>query len=320
MKAIVTVGVSASGKTTWAQEFIYEQHLASRRAKLALASTAAEREEALFGDPGGFWTNINRDDARATVMAEKGKAFSWQGWNWKWEKQVTEIVEGAIANALAAKKNIVVSDTNLNKGRRDQLVKRLSDLGYEVEIKLFPISYEEAVQRDAGRKNGVGPSVIARQFEQWNAEFARRYHGTPGGVKAVLVDLDGTAALMHGRGPFEWSKVGQDKVNPAVHAVVQGLVATGTEIVFLSGRDGCCEAETRAWLMEHYSHFAEVTLFMRKPKDGRADTIIKEELFWEKVAPQFDVQFAIDDRPGVCRMWRALGIQVLQVGNPHIDF
>lgn len=52
----------------------------------------------------------------------------------------------------------------------------------------------------------------------------------------------------------------------------------------------------------------------------RKDTIIKEELFWKPIADNYNVQFVLDDRLSVCRMWRDLGIKVLQVGNPHIEF
>ena len=61
-------------------------------------------------------------------------------------------------------------------------------------------------------------------------------------------------------------------------------------------------------------------LFMRAPGDMRKDTIVKEEIFWRDIADNFNVQFVVDDRPSVCRMWRELGLKVLQVGNPHIEF
>jgi predicted kinase len=64
-KAILTVGISASGKSTWAAEHIYN-------------------------NPNTV--EINRDNIRAAVHYHKTKTeFSWTTWNRKWEKEVTEI-------------------------------------------------------------------------------------------------------------------------------------------------------------------------------------------------------------------------------------
>ncbi len=52
----------------------------------------------------------------------------------------------------------------------------------------------------------------------------------------------------------------------------------------------------------------------------RKDTIVKEEIFWRDIADNYNVQFVIDDRPSVARMWRELGLKVFQVGDPHIEF
>jgi hypothetical protein len=60
---------------------------------------------------------------------------------------------------------------------------------------------------------------------------------------------------------------------------------------------------------------------MRKAGDGRKDTIVKKEMFLELVHPNYNVEFIVDDRPSVCRMWREeIGLKVLQVGDPHIEF
>ncbi len=37
--------------------------------------------------------------------------------------------------------------------------------------------------------------------------------------KAVICDLDGTLALLNGRDPFYWNKIGVDKVNMPVWVV-----------------------------------------------------------------------------------------------------
>ena len=141
MKAILTVGVSASGKTTWAEQFVKENE---------------------------WWVNINRDDIRFTILGER----DWSKWDWKNEKRVTTVQEQLIFDAAIEEKNIIISDTNLNKKFREQMIQKLEEKGYTVTLKMFPVSFEEAVKRDAQRANGVGYSVIAKQYDQWGEEFA----------------------------------------------------------------------------------------------------------------------------------------------------
>ena len=65
MKAIICHGISASGKSTFADNWVNQQPLT--------------RHE------------LNRDKIRIHIMNESGKPFTWKGWNWKHEKQVTEL-------------------------------------------------------------------------------------------------------------------------------------------------------------------------------------------------------------------------------------
>lgn len=59
---------------------------------------------------------------------------------------------------------------------------------------------------------------------------------------------------------------------------------------------------------------------MREAKDQRKDSIVKSEIFWRDIAPFYNVECVIDDRPQVVRMWLDLGLKVLCVGNPWIEF
>lgn len=147
MKAILTVGVSGSGKTTWALEFI-----------------AQEKER------GNSWTHIERDKIRKKILSERGlfKGLALDKWNPEWEKDVIRYEDALIDTASLYHHNIIISDTNLDPEYRSALVKKLRDLGYHVEIKLFPISLEEAIRRDSMRKDSVGVSTLLKQFEQWN--------------------------------------------------------------------------------------------------------------------------------------------------------
>lgn len=299
MRAIVTVGVSASGKSTWASDFIEVE-----------------------ASKGVIWQRIERDSIRKNILIVKGISaeLEWDKWNWKWEKDVNQHVEMLIESSAANGYNIVISDTNLNGARLESLITKLRKLGYDVQVMNFTVSFEEALKRDTKRKNGVGVSVLATQFEQWNKQFVTQYEGTKGAPKAIIVDIDGTLAHMNrGRGPFEWDKVEQDKLDEEVAAIVKALEYTGEwKIVVMSGRDGICRPQTERWLTRHEIWY--IDLFMRAEGDMRKDSIIKSEIFWRDIAPKYDVKMVIDDRPQVTRMWRSIGVKVIQVGNPYIEF
>lgn len=301
--AIIMVGVSASGKTTWARNY---------------------RDNNLGADI----RVISRDDVRWDIMNEKGLTPCWKNWNWKWEDRVTKIIDAKIAAACSptAPKyvTIILADTNLNADRRAQLKNSLEEKGFNVQTQVMHVSFDEALKRDAARKDGVGPWVLAKQWRQYNDEFGDKYENDPSLPSCVIVDIDGTAALMNGkRSPYDLSKVDQDDVNTVCHALVHGLQAQGHHIIFLSGREGTdqCRSLTENWLVKGYDAYNKCqTLYMRNAKDVRPDSIVKRELFDAHIAGKYHVVAVLDDRPRVARMWRDLGLNVVQFGDPYIDF
>lgn len=289
MKAIITVGVSASGKSTWARKFVAENR---------------------------GWEIICRDDIRRQMM---GGRIVWAKWNWGHEGRVTQNYDRQVEAAAKKGVNIILADTNLNAKLRAQRVASLEKMGYEVEVRPFEVTLEEAWKRDAQRDEGVGQSVIYKQYQDWLTFLGRkRYEGTKNKPTAVLVDVDGTLAHMQGRSAYDWNKVHEDSFDETVSALVSGLKAAGHKVIVLSGRDGCCYDVTENWLRGYGVDFDE--FFMREAGDQRKDTIIKEEIFWNKIADNYNVVAAIDDRPVVCRMWMELGIKVINVGNPYVEF
>lgn len=291
-KATLTIGISASGKTTWA----YKQ-------------------------PGEV---VSRDNYRWQIMEEKNLEPSWDNWKWKWEDEVTKRVDADIEIYAAQGKDLIIADTNLSEKTRQAMAQKLADLGYAVEYKFFDVTYDEAVKRDNRRENGVGYSVLQKQHQQFIDQHVGRVTMDASLPSAVIVDIDGTVALMEGhRGPFEWNKVHLDRPHQVVIDMVRGLHAAGHFVLFTSGRDGSCFELTLDWILSHFSdwvHGRDFYLLMRTAGDQRKDTIVKEEIFREYIYGLYNVVAAVDDRPSVCRMWRDLGLNVIQVGNPYIEF
>jgi len=139
MKAIITIGISASGKSTWARNFINNND---------------------------NWTIVCRDDERTKIA---GGELDWSKWNWKREGDVTNAHCASLELAARQGQNVIVADTNLNETFLKQLVERLEKLGYEVSFKIFEIDEKEAIRRDELRgKLKVGKDVILKQLAAFN--------------------------------------------------------------------------------------------------------------------------------------------------------
>lgn len=295
MKAILTVGISASGKSTWAKEFVQQQK---------------------------DWILLCSDDIRAELLKERTQQeFNWSLWrkHLRWEKQVKSILWQRVREAAEKAQNIIIANTHLSNHTRLSAHTQLIHLGYEVEEKVFDISFKEACRRDAERLNGVGFDVIAKQLEKFQERFIEKYTPNENLPPCVIFDVDGT--LTHntsGRSPFDWSRVNEDSIDENVKLILTALLEQGMNIVILSGRDSSCRDKTISHLTEHEIFYAD--FFMRAAEDMRPDDIIKKELFFNHVAPKYCVKFVFDDRPKVCRMWRSLGLTVFQIGNPYIEF
>jgi predicted kinase len=297
MRAIICVGISGSGKTTWAEKFCKNENTWKNETK---------------------WENINRDDIRRAL-------FDFGPWgNYKFtkarEKRVTVVQEQLIFDAFIRKNNIIISDTNLNFKTRQRLISIFKKENYEIEIKEFDVPFEQAIKNDLKRLYPVGQQVMYKQWKQWkqykNEKKHSHYSSCP---SAVIVDVDGTVATMDNRGPFEWEKVGQDLPRYPVINLVRKYARDDYKIIILSGRDGCCEYETKDWLIKNGVPFDY--FYMRKEGDSRNDSIIKREIFFEKIDGNFNVEVAIDDRPRVIREWYSIGIPlVLSIADPFIEF
>jgi len=132
---------------------------------------------------------------------------------------------------------------------------------------------------------------------------------------AILVDMDGTLCHREGftdRDPYDYTRSGEDGLDPTVADIVQRFSADHTIIIF-TARPAAAEFICRTWLKEHGVTFDAI--FLRKDKDFREDSIVKWEMFQEHVEPFYKVAFVLDDRQQVVDMWRANGLKTLQVAS-----
>lgn len=318
-KLIITRGPSGSGKTTWAKDFC-AQDIANRH-------------------------RVNRDDLRAMLFGgyQHGHEF---------EVTVTKIQQDTIRTLLRRGHTVVVDDTNLALKHARQFSKIAYEEGAEFDVvdHFLHVPIELCKAQDAQRDvlHRVGAHVIQNQFVRFNiagglppvppyepvlGEDSKPYVPVEGAPKAILVDLDGTLALMNGRKAYDWDRVLEDDVNIPIAELVERYKFSYTDrgddahVIFMSGRDEVCRADTLLWLERDAELILEadtfddpderldrnVELFMRPEGDNRRDSVVKLELFNEHVRHIYDVQFVLDDRDQVVEMWRSLGLTCLQV-------
>lgn len=286
MKITLTVGVSGSGKSTWAASQVRKS--------------------------GGKTIQLNRDDVRFSLFC----VDTWAQYHFTAQREglVSKIIEAAARRAVDNKQNIIVSDTNLNPATRQKWADFAKEHGYEFELHYMPCTWDELIARNTVRGARALPEkVLKKQYSEFMFQFGgwRKYVPDVTKPKAVIFDVDGTLMDNSGRNAFDWSRVMEDTPRQQVVELWHAMSELGYQCLVVSGRDGVCFDATAQSLND--AGIYPVEHFQRKQGDFRKDAIIKEEIFWEKIAPNYNVQLVVDDRKQVVEMWRRLGIQTWQV-------
>lgn len=137
-KAILTVGCSASGKSTYAKELVKE----------------------------GF-IQVERDLIRRCLFPEAFFNESWSGYKFNRHKEslVTNEANRLIEKAFNDGRSVVVSDTNINPRFRNRLISFLNSIGFQVEQKFIYAQYNDLLERNKGRPYEVPVKVISNQWD-----------------------------------------------------------------------------------------------------------------------------------------------------------
>ena len=137
--------------------------------------------------------------------------------------------------------------------------------------------------------------------------------------KALIVDLDGTLAdirvrLRHLEGnKKDWKSFNKSIETDVLHEWCREIInrfSPDHQIIIVSGRTDDLKEQTQDWLKKYkvdYHH-----LFMRRARDFRPDTEVKQEIYRTEIRDKFSVFFVLDDRKSVVKMWRGEGLVVLQ--------
>ncbi|PZP59021.1 MAG: hypothetical protein DI596_07140 [Azospira oryzae] len=144
MKAIITIGLPACGKSTFAS-------------KLEASG----------------WRVVERDRIREEICRSEGKEFKWSTWDSSREPEVQKLWAGKLEEAMASEERIVVSDTNLNHKYRELIANTLRGRGYRVAFVFFDVKPEVCVARNARRANPVEDDAWGKMIPLW--EESRRW-------------------------------------------------------------------------------------------------------------------------------------------------
>jgi predicted kinase len=301
---ILTKGIPASGKSSWAIAKVAEDPLS--------------------------YIRINNDQIRnmcnSSVLDKD------------YEKLIHSIRVSLIKNGIKHNKNIIIDNVNASSSHWKEVCKIVQEANVDaiVSEKSFYIDLNKAILRDSKREGiaKVGEQVIRKFWKQLNgAKFKDYQERTQTFTKninineafvplvqdetlepTIISDLDGTCALFVGkRSAYDATDCDLiDEPNRPVIETIKHYYNAGHKIIFVSGRQDKYEPETRRFLEKHFPNF-QYELFLRKTGDLRKDSIIKEEIFNNNIKDKYFVKLILDDRDSVVKLWRSLGLTCFQV-------
>jgi predicted kinase len=280
-KIIVLRGLPASGKSTWAKDFVDR-------------------------NPG--WLRINKDDLRLMMHNSK--------WSKDNEAQILMARDTIIYSAINKGYNVIVDDTNFASQHITTIQGIAKEGGSGFEVKDFDVSLSECLSRNRKRTNQVPDKVIIDMYNKYVLPNKSKVLNNFDYPPAIVCDLDGTLAIHVNRGPFEFDKCYEDDVNGSVLSCIHAMKRDGDRLIFVSGREDSCRTETMRWLSQKCGfNENEYILYMRPTGDNRKDSLVKEEIYKRDILPEYYIKFILDDRQQVVDALREMGLQVWQVAR-----
>lgn len=266
-------------------------------------------EKLVLDSEAGKAVRVNRDLLRTMLNADR---FAGR----KTEQFVEATRDSIIHSAMLREMPLIIcDDTNFHTPSCEDRFREMCRVnGYEFVVQDFTdVPAKTCIERDLKRARSVGKDVIMGMWKRYLKPapvFIEQDETLP---VAILVDIDGTLAIMGDRSPYEWHRVDIDTLSERIKEVVELEYEAGAKIILMSGRDGSCRELTEAWLERHGVVYDE--LHMRAAGDQRKDAIVKRELFDAHVAGKYFVKRVYDDRNSVVEMWRSMGLVCLAVAE-----
>lgn len=287
---IITQGLPASGKTTWATQWLSENP-STRRI-------------------------VCRDDIRLELTGESRRTYKYTK---ERENTVSTQQEVLIRQYVGEGLDVCVADTNLNPSTVKRLTNLADKLGVKYGIESFKfVPLIECLQRDSKRNDNVGEAVIINMWERYlkkESDITRQYELTsPFRDSCIVCDLDGTLADNSHRSPYSENLCGDDTLITTTYSVLLShyhMYKDIVPIIYASGRQERYRPIIDEWLRKHHCPFPE-NLLLRPDGELKKDWRVKEDMAHQILAGK-QIMYWLDDRYSVTTHLRSLGIPVHSV-------
>ena len=147
--------------------------------------------------------------------------------------------------------------------------------------------------------------------------------------EAIIVDIDGTIANCKHRldlikkEPKDWDKFHELSVKDTVIEKNMDLIKiinlySSAKPIFITGRPLKLHHVTKHFIQKNFNEcLNNFELFMREYDDKRKTWIVKRELYFRYVFTKYDVKMVFEDDPRCIRMYRDLGLNVIDVNESY---
>lgn len=276
-------GLPACGKTTYAREQVRKSN--------------------------GEIKRVNKDELR--LMLDAGV------WSKSNEKFVCYVRDGIITETLQEGKTIIIDDTNFYKEHQAKFVELAKLNEADFEIKDFSdIPLDECLRRDKVRAKPVGERVIIDMARRYLPITAKKIEYNPKLSQAILCDLDGSLAIFGSKNPYSRNFL-EDSINVPIFNVIKMAKKSGIKIILISGRKDIYKKDTEQWLKNNSVEYDFLYMRPTQPEgiNEPKDFIVKKDIYDNFIKNKFNVEFIIDDRKQVKKMWVENGLFVFDVNQ-----
>lgn len=303
---ILTLGISGSGKTYWSKQWAEE-------------------------DP-EHRIRLNYDDIRCMF----GKYWVPD----RREQLVKDTFMYALRQAMYMGYDIVIDNmSNLNPKHQKEYEKLIEENNsfeespkYELKYKLFDTPVEICIERDSKRPIPIGEKIIKQQWRQYRTSIIQQSikemleNQVVQNIKlphCIIVDMDATLCFNTNGRPF-WGTDADERViddvpnTPVVELVKHYKEAPygsnpytyGRNVIIVTGRSESARVGTEMWLKKYGVPYDKI--LMRTDGDMTKGDELKRILYENEIRDKYYVDFVLEDSTKVVKMYRDLGLTVLQ--------